>query len=96
MIRTKKANYYKKRLISHRNDSKSLWLTINEIMGKHCNKTPNGIELDNERITDEQQIAEAFNCYFAAIGNDTSPQHQYFQPPGESFKETKLDHSFLF
>ena len=71
MIKTKKANYYKKLLLSYRNDVNLLWKTINEIIGRSkMTNSPNCIKVDDAKLTHTEDIANAFNSRFSTIAKN--------------------------
>ncbi len=57
-----------------KHDMKSTWATIKEIIGtrKENKDLPSSFNIDNEIITDKQQIAESMNNYFSTIGSKLS------------------------
>ena len=77
VIKTKKANYYKKLLLSYRNDVKLLWKTINKIIGRSkMTNSPNCVEDDDAKLTNTQDISNAFNSRFSAIAKNLLVQNQ--------------------
>ena len=87
MIKTKKANYYKKLLLSYRNNVKMVWKTINEIIGRSkMTSSPNCIEVDDAKLTNTQDIANAFNSHFSAIAKNLLAQNQ----PSQSSSTTSF------
>ena len=72
VIKIAKKNYYEEQLMKYKNDSKSLWQTLNEIINKHKNhkKFPNMFNgsLPGEKISDPHKIADKFNEYFINVG----------------------------
>ena len=76
VIKTKKANYYKKLLQSYRNDVKMVSKTINEIISRSkMTSSPNCIEVDDAKLTNTQDIANAFNLHFSAIAKNLLAQN---------------------
>ena len=56
-----------------KNDSKKLWSTLNEILGKKANSAPSFIESDGSFITKPADIANYFNDFF--IGKISKLRH---------------------
>ena len=70
--RKAKLTYYQDKLNSYRNDSKNLWKTLNEIIGKNRGKSSisdtfivNGME-----TTDPRAISNGFCRFFTNVGKD--------------------------
>jgi len=98
VIKIKKANHYKNLLLSHRNNLKSLWKIINEIVGRcKITCTPNCIEVNNARITDSQEIANAFNSFFTGMAKNLHAQNQPSNLNStKPFKKFLVKNSFFF
>ena len=72
MIRNSKRLYYSDQCNKHRSNTKRLWQLINEITKKETNKT-NIVEyltIENIKVQDSKEIANAFADYFANIGKN--------------------------
>ena len=96
VIQTKKAKYYKQQLEKYRTDARSLWNTINKIVGKSCYKPSNCVEVHNTIVSDEQKIADYFNTYFSSMAKKLTTQ---LPPPNQqksSFKNSNTKNSFFF
>ena len=72
--RKMKSLYYKTALEEHKNDSKKCWSLLKQAIGKIKIKSPFPKEflIDNNQVSDKQDIAEHFNTYFSNIGTITS------------------------
>ena len=97
VIKTKKANYYKKLLQSYRNDIKMVRKTINEIIGRSkMTSSPKCIEIDDAKLTNTQDIANAINLHFSAIAKNLLAQNH----PSQSLSTTSFtnfnNHSSFF
>lgn len=69
LIKATKTNYYKEQIERNKNSSKTLWNVVKKFTNKNLVNTEiKEIKVDNELITDKKQIANAFNNYFAKIG----------------------------
>ena len=69
LIRNAKMHFYNSKFNRSRSDSKKTWQTINEVLTKKKSKSlPDHINVDNQKITDNGQIANYFNNYFGQIG----------------------------
>ena len=97
VIKTKKANYYKKLLQSYRNDVKMVWKTINEIIDRSkMTCSPNCIQVDDTKLTNTQDIANAFNLHFSAIAKNLLAQNQPSQSSSTSSFTNFNNHSTFF
>ena len=97
VIKTKKANYYKKLLQSYRNDVKMVWKTINEIIVRSkMTSSPNCIEVDDAKLTNTQDIANGFNLHFSAIAKNLLAQNQPSQSSSTSSFTSFNNHSTFF
>ena len=68
-IRNAKSKYYQSKLAQA--DAKQTWTIINEVLGR--TKGQNSIEklqVDNQIITDQKEIATALNKYYTTVGFD--------------------------
>jgi len=71
VIRTAKAQYYKRSLQISRRDLKKTWKVLNSITGSSKGRdTIQALLVDGESITDKMQIAECFNEYFSRIPSE--------------------------
>ena len=96
VIKTKKAKYYKEQLENYQTDARSLWITINKIVGKSCYKPPNCVKVYNRIVSDEQKRVDYFNTYFSSIAKKLTTQ---LSPPDQqksSFKNFKTKNPFFF
>ena len=65
VIREAKTLYYNKKILKFNNKYKTTWDVIKEVTGHQCPKIEvQDIKVENEHITDLQEIAEVFNDYF--------------------------------
>lgn len=65
MNRQKKKYYYQSKILECKNDSKKLWKTLKEVVGKESiNKVPSFIEVEGVFITKPRDIANYFNNFF--------------------------------
>ena len=86
-IKTKNANYNKKLLLLYRNDVKLLWKTKNDIIGRSkMSSSLNCLEVDDAKLTNMQDIANAFNSHFSAIAKNLLAQNQ----PSQSSSTTSF------
>jgi hypothetical protein len=60
----KKKLYYKTKIHSIKIDSKKLWSTLNDILGKKTNSAPAFIESDGSFIPKPTDITNYFNDFF--------------------------------
>ena len=59
----------------YKHDIKKTWSVINETINrKPSNKTVNTFIINNEKVTDQTEIANSFNNYFVNIGKSLSEQ----------------------
>ena len=73
IIKIAKKKYYEEQLIKNKNETKLLWIPLNEIMNKRTRKNnllPKKFAGNNseEMITNPHEIADKFNEYFINVG----------------------------
>ena len=73
IIKAAKRQHVKERFEKCRNDSKSLWLNINSILGKSNNKKDIPLKINDENgvtLSNLQDITNAFNKYYVNVGSE--------------------------
>ena len=66
-----KNRYFVNKFSNNKNNGKKIWSTINDLLGRNkCSKI-NMIELDDNEISDQKEIAKNFNEYFTSIAKKT-------------------------
>ena len=60
----KKNNYYKNRIENAKLDSRKIWNTLNELMGKKANQIPSFLETEGNILTKPLDIANYLGDYF--------------------------------
>ena len=88
VIKTAKNNYYEDTIRDAGPDTRKLWSILNEVIDrKQCrHKMPNRFIIDGKTVRDKTNIANAFNIYFASIGEQMANEM-----PTESGYEEYLD-----
>ena len=86
-IRIAKKNYYYACFSKFKNDIKSTWSTIKEIIGnsKVANTLPDYFLIDDQPESDPVSIVNKFNSYFTQIGPKLA--YSILSPPNKSFKD---------
>ena len=80
-IRIAKQKYYDKLFDDIKNNIKKTWQTINSILSRKCNKKNQCVRslvVDGITLSDDTDIAEAFNNHFSTVGkliDDSLPNH---------------------
>ena len=70
-----KKRYYAEKFHHLKNNIKLTWRLINEILGNNPNKSiSTKFNINDKCITDQQEIANHFNSFFASIGTKISQQ----------------------
>ena len=66
-----KKSYYQSQLTLHMHDSRKTWKLINSLLNAKKSKTdfPHFFLIENQKVSNEQQIADHFNKFFASIGH---------------------------
>ena len=73
LIKETKNEYFRNKLISNAKNSKESWQTINELLNKKPKTTEvKELDINGQLITDDDEIADAFNQYFSTIGSTLS------------------------
>ena len=69
-IRIAKRNYYFHVFNIHKNNIKQTWNTISVTLNKHRKNRdiPEKIVYNDKTLTNEQEIANGFNSFFASVG----------------------------
>ena len=77
-IKDAKNKYYFETFMAQRNDMKKTWSTINDTLNRNTNKSefPNEFIIENEAVTNQQDISNKFNSFFSNIGLDLSSKIQ--------------------
>lgn len=79
LIKSVKTEYCKNSIDQNMNNPKEMWRNINQVLGGkgRCSKTTNITKIkasNGDILTDENEIADAFNKYFTEIGPELSSQ----------------------
>ena len=70
-----KKKYYAEKFHQLKNNIKLTWRLINEVLGNNPNKSiSTKFNINDKCITDQQEIANHFNSFFASIGTKISQQ----------------------
>ena len=70
-----KKRYYAEKFHQLKNNIKLTWRLINEVLGNNPNKSiSTKFNINDKCITDQQEIANHFNSFFASIGTKISQQ----------------------
>lgn len=82
-----KLNYYKSKIEKNKKSSKQLWNTINSIECKKKKSTIKEIIINNDVLTDNLKIANAFNKHYAEVGKKlaSSIQKPITIPPSRKY-----------
>ena len=68
-IRQAKKEYYSNKITCERQDPKSTWKTINNLLGKETKHSKvNELNINDKNLTSPSEIAEGFNEFFSEIG----------------------------
>ena len=99
LIKVSKKQYYNDYFHANRSNPKKIWTGIKRIIALRpkCNHAPKKINNKNTDITEPKAIANAFNNFFAKIGNDiaNSVPNTNFSPQQYLNKQT-YDTFYLF
>ena len=95
LIKTTKEEYFKTKL-SNANNSKNSWQAINELLNKKPKSTQvTQLNVDDQVITGDRNIADCFNQYFSSIGCKLSESIQNINIEPMAFV-TPVESSFHF
>ena len=101
-IRIAKRNYYFHVFNIHRNNIKQTWNTISETLNRHrkSRDIPEKIIYKDKTLTNEQDIADSFNSFFANVGTQLSSSFEQSDsiPSFETYLDcnTRSDPNFYF
>ena len=74
LINQAKKLYFSGQFIKQRGNGRKTWQTIDNALHRKSNKTsPNAILIDGDICTNKENMANAFNNYFANICTTTQP-----------------------
>ena len=77
-----KREYFTNKIASHEGDIKSTWKTINLVLNKKSKTTQiTTLDVDGEKISNHEAIAEHMNTYFCNIGQGLSKKIPATQNP---------------
>ena len=70
--RTAKRQYYIDRCVTMKSDTKKLWQTLNNVIGKHKDRTCciDSLRVDNLTITSPAEISDKMCDYFSSVGKN--------------------------
>jgi hypothetical protein len=73
LIERLKRNYFKRKFLSNKGDSKLIWKSINDVLGRACkvSNVQRIIASNDIELTSPDLIAKEFNIYFNSIANIT-------------------------
>ena len=76
VIRQAKALSIEENILESGNDTRKIWAILNEVVDRKQIKLriPEKFNINGRCITDQKQIADAFNHYFATIGSNMANQ----------------------
>ena len=85
VIRQAKALSIEENIIESGNDTRKIWAILNEVVDRKQIKfrIPEKFNINGRCITDQKQIADTFNYYFATIGSNMADQ----LPNREGYKD---------
>ena len=86
-LRQAKRNYFNGKFDAVKDNIKSTWKLINNLLNKNKNrdKTIDSLEIETEKITNKQDIANSFNDFFVNIG--TKLQHSNSNSKDNAFQD---------
>ena len=94
IIREAKKSYYESVLMNCKNDIKNTWIVIKELLNKDKSIEcfPEYFVVDGRKITDKQEIVNAFNKFFTSNDlspsiNQNSPYTEYLDNPCSTILE---------
>ena len=72
LLNISKKSYYNNYFHINNGNMKNIWKGIKELvpLKQSSITSPSTIEVDNTKITNSKQIANAFNEYFSTVGSD--------------------------
>ena len=95
--RTLKINYFKKALDENKFNSKKCWSLLRKAIGKSNDKSafPQTFKINNQDISDKQDISEGFNNFFSKIGFQTSQNVPHTNKDYQSYMPNSQQHSIF-
>ena len=98
MIKNAKYKYYDNEFTKYQGNLKKSWQTINEILNRDRKNTqsPSYIFVNNNKISDKQQMADHFNSYFASIGESLANKIPQTNMSFDKYLQHRILTSFSF
>lgn len=94
LITGTKNNYFKKQIESNKYNSKNLWNVVNNYTNNSSHKTEiKKIDIDGNIITNQKEIADAYNSYYAKVGTILSKK---IKKPAYSVVKRKIVEQSFF
>ena len=92
-----KKKYYSDRISEFRNNSKKLWSTLNELIGKKNDKSiiSDTFIIDDKPVTDPNTISNEFCKYYSSIGNTFASKIPDSKYGSERFLKGNFPHSLF-
>lgn len=91
LIKQGKRNYFQSAISSKSGDTKAIWKILRNVQSNNATLQDNGVSLLNvndEEVTDEKCIANAFNSFFTSIQDYYEAKNQYQE--NRSLKKLQL------
>ena len=97
-IREAKALFYKNKFNQFKGDSKKTWSTINNIIKRSDSKQllPDYLFINNEKVSDQDDIVNYFNNYFGKIGTSMASTIPQFESSFIDYLPRGINTSFEF
>ena len=91
-----KASYFQEVISNTKNNSKEMWININQLIGK-TSKTTNvtSVKSNDQIFTNKDDITETFNDYFSKIGTELSNRIPASSKGFEEYLERSVSAVFL-
>ena len=97
-IKEAKNNHYNNEFSKYSDNVKKSWQTINEILNRDrkSDQFPSYIVINNNKISNKQEIADNFNDYFASIGETLANKIPQSKHSHEKYLSDRILTSFNF
>ena len=91
LLRISKKSYITTKINANKDNTKDMWKTLNNLLGRNKKTQPPDFftSANGEKLSDNKDIAESFNNFFANIGSELA--NKIAEPP-DNFKSPMSDH----
>ena len=96
VVRHAKENYYRHLFVNNKKNSKRIWSTFKDLLGKHRKRESlHRIVMGDNVLNSDVDISEAFNNFFSSVGYDLDQNLPLSTENHETFMPSRSSHTFF-